>query len=127
MAQTIELTPSRQSYLAEILALEKEQGSARQSEIAERLRVNKPSVSAALRTLAAGGLIDYEPYGPVELTPKGREIAETVLARRQVICDYLVRFLDIHEECAHKAARLMQSSVPEVVIDGFAAQLEEPE
>jgi DtxR family Mn-dependent transcriptional regulator len=105
------------------LALEVELGSARQSEIAARIGVNRPSVTAALQTLAKNSFIRYEPYGNVALTPKGRQAAENIMARREIIRDYLVKFLDIDEGAADDAACRMQYSVPDIVFDQFSARL----
>ena len=117
------LSPSRQWYLAEILCLEAEQGCARQSEIAERIGVNKSSVTAALRSLAERSLILYEPYGTVTVTPKGRRMAEMILAKRRIIRDFLVFILGMADDMAHAAACRMQSSVPDMVMDHFSASL----
>lgn len=117
------LTPSQQCYLAEILSLESDQGGVRQSEIAARLGVNKPSVTAALRGLAKRNLISYRPYGAAILTPEGRARAETILVRRRIIREYLVTILDIAEEAADDAARHMQCALPDIVVDRFSVRL----
>lgn len=121
------LTPSRQCYLVEILLLEARQGRARQGEIATRIGVNRPSVTAALRSLAEGSFIRYEPYGEVALTPMGRQAAERIMARRGIIRDYLVKFLDIDESAADEAACRMQHALPDIVFDRLSARLGKPE
>ena len=117
------LTPSRQCYLAEILSLEGEQGRVRQSEIAARMGVNRPSVTAALRTLAERSFIRYEPYGDVVLTAEGRQTAQNILARRRIITEYLLTFLDITDGVAHEAACRMQYAVPDIIVDQFSKQV----
>ncbi|MDQ7781901.1 MAG: metal-dependent transcriptional regulator [Desulfomonilaceae bacterium] len=121
------LTPSRQCYLVEILLLEARQGRARQSEIAARIGVNRPSVTAALRSLAEGSFIRYEPYGDVALTDMGRQAAERIMTRRGIIRDYLVKFLDIDEGAADEAACRMQHALPDIVFDRLSARLGKPE
>ncbi len=123
MREVSGLSLSRQCYLAEILALEADQGCAKQSEIAARIRVSRSSVTAALRSLAESGMVLYEPYGAVTLTPKGRRMAETILARRSIIRDYLIMALNIDEGSASDAACSMQHSVPDIVLEGFSARL----
>lgn len=117
------LSISRQCYLAEILVLEAARGAAKQSEIAARIRVNRSSVTAALRILADRGMVLYEPYGAVTLTPQGRHMAEAILARRSIIRDYLMKALDMEERAATDAACCMQYSVPDIVLDRFSERL----
>lgn len=117
------LTPSLQRYLAVILTLENEHGSARQSDIATRIGVNRSSVTAALRTLAERSLVRYEPYEAVTLTPSGGHIAETISTRREIIREYLVKILEIRECEADDAACNMQHAVPDVVMNRLSELL----
>lgn len=70
-------------------------GSVSTNEIAESLDVTPSSVSANLKKLARDGLIDYEPYGSISLTPAGREIAVLVVRRHRVLETYLVERSDV--------------------------------
>lgn len=118
------LTPSRQCYLGQILLLETNSGRAKQSELAERIRVNKSSVTGALHALAESGMIVYEPYGAVTLTPEGRRAAETIVRRWTLIGEFLMETLEIGKDVAMSAAFEMQSSVPENVMELISRRLE---
>ncbi len=119
------LTPSQQCYLAEIMTLESQYGQARQSEIAQRLQVNKSSVTAALKVLARHGLIEYEPFGPVWLTPEGRIQADIVLERWRLMREFLMKTLNLEEDLANEAACRMCKSAPQHVMDLIAVKLKD--
>ena len=62
------LSASLEDYLEAILQLEREVRVARVSEIADQLKVSRPSVTGALKNLAGRGLVSHAPYGHVTLT-----------------------------------------------------------
>lgn len=110
------LSESLEDYLEAILQLERESRVARVSEIADQLNVSRPSVTGALKNLAARGLVSHEPYGHVTLTAEGAGIAEEVLGRHMAIRDFLVGVLDIPEEKAEvTACRLEHVLEPDVL------------
>ena len=117
-----ELTPSQQRYLATILSLESEKGRVKQSDIAEKVKVNRSSVTSALRALAERTLIEYEPYEAVTLTPIGKEMAEAISARGRIIKAYLTQVLNIEEHIAQEAAFDMQHTIPDVVIERLTSE-----
>jgi Mn-dependent DtxR family transcriptional regulator len=120
-----QLTPSRQCYLGQILLLQMKCGRVRQSELAARIRVNKSSVTGALRALARSGMILYEPYGSATLTPEGRRAAEGVVRRWALLRDFLMRTLEMREGAAVRAAYEMHNSMPEAVMELIARRLEQ--
>ena len=63
-----ELTSNLEDYLEVIFLLEQEQKSARAKDIADRLGVQRASVTGALQSLSQKGLINYHPYSSVTLT-----------------------------------------------------------
>ena len=77
------LSESQERYLATILLLEMEKACAKSGDIAGRLSVHRSSVTAALRALADRDMIEYEPYGEIILSPRGKKAAQEVIARRR--------------------------------------------
>jgi len=65
-------------YLEAIYALKRESKIARVRDIAECLGIAKSSVSVALKSLVQRGLVEHDRYSYVSLTPRGREIAESL-------------------------------------------------
>ncbi len=110
------LSASLEDYLKAILRLERASQAVRASEIAEQLEVSRPSVTGALKTLAARGLVVHAPYGHVALTEEGVVIAEEVERRHVAIRDFLTRVLGVPEEKAETTAcRLEHVLEPDVL------------
>ncbi|MBU0762039.1 MAG: metal-dependent transcriptional regulator [Candidatus Altiarchaeota archaeon] len=74
-----------EDYLEAILVVEGRRGFVRTKDLARELSVSPPSVSEMLSKLSTAGLIEYERYQPVRLTPKGLRIAKAVYARHETI------------------------------------------
>ena len=79
------LTPSAIKYLLTLLELCQKDAGARCMDIAEQLRVTKPSVHSMIENLCAAGLAEKKKYGTVFLTPEGRMQAE-----RYAVCLSLI-------------------------------------
>ena len=79
--ETATLSASLEDYLEAILQLERASRVARVSEIAEHLKVSRPSVTGALRNLSARGLVSHAPYSHATLTEEGARIALEVERR----------------------------------------------
>jgi DtxR family Mn-dependent transcriptional regulator len=93
-----------EDYLEAVLSVQREKPVARVGEIAGRLGVSNPTVTAALRTLAEGGFIEHESYGYVQLTPKGRRAAEAVDRRHRLLGGFLRDVLGVPAERAGEEA-----------------------
>ena len=65
------MTQSLEDYLEVISLLIRDTGAARVKDIAEAMKVSKPSVHTALHELSDRGLILHEHYGRIEITEKG--------------------------------------------------------
>ena len=114
---------SAEDYLEAIGTLCKQQGQAQASGIAELLGVRMPSVTAALRKLAAEGLITYAPYAPVQLTDKGRAYAERVMAAHRTLCRFMRECAGLSQSRAEEAACQMEHILTEEEIAGIAGRL----
>ena len=109
-----ELSSSIEDYLEAILALSEidpQDQSVRVTDIAERLQIAKPSVTAALNVLKEKGLVTQERYGKVFLTPEGRKRALVVQRRHRVLRKFLVDGLGVGEKVAENDACLMEHAV----------------
>ena len=118
------LSSSLEDYLETILHLQQERSVARAKEIGEHLHVNRSSVTTALQSLAKRGLVFYTPYGFITLTPTGKEAAENVAQRHEVMRQFLVRVLRIDEATADADACKLEHSLSEVVLERLVGFLE---
>ena len=87
----MKMQESGENYLETILILKQEKGYVRSIDIAEKLDFSKPSVSRAMSLLRENGYITMDPKeGWIELTSSGKEIAEKIYERHQVISKWLM-------------------------------------
>ena len=117
MAQAQALSESLEDYLETIFLLIRDRAVARSRDIAERMKVSRPSVTGALQALAERALVNYEPYGYVTLTPAGAAAAQKVLRRHEVLKDFLVKVLAIDAAEADANACRMEHAVSKGVVD----------
>ena len=104
------LSSRQEDYLEAIHALDRGHG-ARATDVAKRLGVRTPSVTAVLRTLADKGLVRHARYGTAMLTPKGRAAARAVTQRHEVLRTFLHRVLAVPEQIADSVACQMEHAM----------------
>ncbi|MGM0420917.1 MAG: metal-dependent transcriptional regulator [Bacillota bacterium] len=123
MENIISITSSMEDYLEAILEITRESGSARVSEIAAKLDIASSSVTEVMGKLAQKQLVTQEKYGPVLLTSKGRDYAEKISCRHQVIKDFLVNVLGVETEIAEKDACMMEHVISSTTMKQLAEYL----
>jgi DtxR family Mn-dependent transcriptional regulator len=114
------LSQSLEDYLEAIHHIVRAKGAARGKDISERLKVNRSSVTGALRTLAEKKLVNYAPYDLVTLTQEGGLLAERIIHRHEVLQDFVSRVLGLEERIAEENACRMEHAVSEPVLDRLA-------
>ena len=110
------MTKSLEDYLEEIHVLIQQKGRARVRDVAQDLHVKMPSVVKAITELKKLELVNQEPYGDIELTPKGRKLAANVLGRHKLLKAFLVK-LNVPDETADKDACLMEHILSATTLD----------
>lgn len=83
-------TASKENYLKTILRIERERGYVRASEIAEYMKVTRPSVSTAVHQLEQLEYILIHSDHSISLTPTGLKLAETVLDRYETFFRFFI-------------------------------------
>jgi len=111
------LTSSLEDYLEAIFALERESKSARSKDIAERLGVQRGSVTGALQSLAQKGLIHYHPYSKITLTPEGFRLATQIVYRHKALFEFLHTFLQLPEDLAESNACRLEHHIDDEALD----------
>ncbi len=119
-----DLSSSIEDYLETILLLSEKDGAVRVTDIAEKLDIAKPSVTAAVNTLKEKGFVTQERYGRVYLTPVGREHALRVKRRHKTLRNFLIEILGVSEETAEKDACLMEHAVSSETMEKLMLFLE---
>ena len=98
------MSPSLEDYLEAILISQEGSGVARVKDLANLLKVKASSVIEALGKLKERNLIIHEPYGYIELTREGAEIADRIYSIHKVLKAFLGDVLGIDEETAENDA-----------------------
>lgn len=111
------LSSNMEDYLEAIFLLIRENAVARSKDIARILKVNRSSVTGALKALAGRGLVNYAPYGYITLTNQGTEIASRVLRRHEALRDFFVKVLSVPEQDADEAACRMEHGISKLIVD----------
>lgn len=94
---------SAENYLETILILSKTNTEVRSIDIAEELDFKKSSVSVAMKHLREKEHIKVSKEGFITLTGEGKEIAEMIYERHQLLTEWLVR-LGVDEKIAVRDA-----------------------
>ena len=90
---------SAEDYLEAILILRERQGMVRSIDVVHQLELTKPSVSVAMKHLREKKHISVDGSGFITLTASGREIAEMIYERHQLLSSWLTR-LGVPEKIA---------------------------
>jgi DtxR family Mn-dependent transcriptional regulator len=94
--------------------------------IASALKVAPGTATAMMKTLSEAGLITYEPYAGVRLTPAGAKLAAHVLRRHRVVELFLVDVLGMSWSDVHEDAELLEHAVSDRVLDRMDSLLGKP-
>lgn len=111
------LSASLENYLEAIYLLTQEKQVARSKDIADRLDVNRSSVTGALQALRDRELVNYEPYGYVTLTRRGATAARRVLRRHVALRDFFIKVLGIDSQEADTVACRLEHGISKHVSD----------
>src|SRR5438045_7041168 len=103
--QSVPATEAVEDYAKAIYGLQRqEEGPITTSALADRLGVAPSSVTAMLKRLDELGLVRYEPYHGVTLTPAGERVALEVIRHHRLIEAFLADALEMPWDRVHDEA-----------------------
>jgi DtxR family transcriptional regulator, Mn-dependent transcriptional regulator len=111
-----QLSPNLEDYLETIFVLESATSSARAKDIAERMKVQRASVTGALHALSEKGLINYQPYSSVTLTPEGFRLATRIMHRHKVLKQFFQHVLQLDPGRAEENACRIEHQIDDTVL-----------
>jgi DtxR family Mn-dependent transcriptional regulator len=121
-------TSTVEDYLKSIL-LEQEldpEALVSMGQVSAALKVAPGTVTAMVKTLADSGLVAYEPYNGVRLTPSGRQLAAHVLRRHRLIELFLVKVMGMDWSEVHPEAEELEHAVSDRLIERMDEMLGYP-
>ncbi len=104
------LLESGEMYLETILILSRSSSNVRSIDVGDYMGFSKPSVSRAIGLLKEGGYVTVAQNGHLSLTECGKEVAEKIYERHNLLTEFLVR-LGVDREIAAEDACKMEHDI----------------
>ena len=114
-----------EDYLERILELVNLKGYARVVDIASALKISQASVTNMVQRLGNEGLLKYEKYRGLVLTPAGEKLARNIAHRHRLLTDFL-EMLGLSQKVIHHDVEGMEHHIsPPTLraIEALTAQL----
>jgi DtxR family Mn-dependent transcriptional regulator len=99
---------STEDYLKTICMLQEHTERVSTSALAARLQVADASITGMIKKLSRRGLVQYEPYRGVHLTPAGRKIAMKIVRRHRLWEMFLAEYLGFSWDQIHDEAERLE-------------------
>jgi DtxR family transcriptional regulator, Mn-dependent transcriptional regulator len=95
--------------------------------LSSRLGVVPGTATTMVKALAESGLVRYEPYSGVSLTPAGEKLAARVLRRHRLVEQFLVQIMGMSWTEVHEEAEQLEHAVSDRLIERIDEMLGRPE
>jgi DtxR family transcriptional regulator, Mn-dependent transcriptional regulator len=102
-------------YLEAIYYIWNEGEAVRSARLADWLSVSRPTVTVAVRRMARDGLVRLNAHKEIELTAKGRRMAESIVRRHRIMERWLTDGLGLDWVTADEEAARLEHAVSDVV------------
>ena len=112
-------------FLAQVALLPSEQ-LVPMGQLASALGVVPGTATTMVKALAESGLVRYEPYAGVRLTPAGEKLAARVLRRHRLIELFLVQVMGMSWTEVHDEAEHLEHAVSDRLIERIDEMLGRP-
>jgi DtxR family manganese transport transcriptional regulator len=112
-------TATAEDYVELIADLLREQGEARAVDVARRMGVSQPTVTATIGRLQRDGLVETKPYRGLFLTGEGQRLAALAKARHDLVVRFLLA-LGLDQETAEADAEGVEHHVSEKALNAFS-------
>jgi len=109
-----------EDYLERILQLMNSKGYARVVDIAASLKISQASVTNMVQRLDADGLLKYEKYRGLVLTPAGKTVARNITRRHELLSDFL-KLLGLDEQVIYRDVEGMEHHISPSTLRAIAA------
>jgi DtxR family transcriptional regulator, Mn-dependent transcriptional regulator len=96
-------------------------------QLAAALGVTPGTATTMVKTLSESGLVQYEPYTGVALTPAGEKLAALVVRRHRLIELFLVQVLGFRWDEVHEEAEQLEHAVSDRLVERIDEMLGRPE
>lgn len=94
--------------------------------LAARLGLAASTVTEMVKKLVVQGLVRHEPYGAIELTEDGTELALRMVRRHRLIETWLVQHVGYTWDEVHDEAEVLEHAMSDRLLDALDEQLGHP-
>ena len=102
-----------QDYMKQIYLLERRDGKATTSALADAMGVSAASATSMVKKLAGLGFVEHSKYHGVTLTPEGEKVALEVLRHHRLLEVYLTQTLGLSWDKVHTEAERLEHVLSE--------------
>ena len=117
----MEIHEATEMYLETILVLKNRLGLVRSIDVATEMGYSKPTISVAMKKFRQEGLVTVDESGFINLAEKGRDIAERIYERHQVLTHILVS-LGVSKENAEQDACRIEHDICDETFEALKKQ-----
>lgn len=102
------ISRAEENYLKVLRMLSDANGEASMNEIGKELNIKMPTVNSMMKKLSEKGLVIYESYKPIRLTPEGERQAALIIRKHRLSEMYLVEKMGFGWEQVHCIAEQIE-------------------
>lgn len=100
------ITEAVENYLETILILSKKQPDVHAIDICSYLGYSRPTVSIVLKKMKESGLVLVDDDNHITLTEKGRDVAEHIYDRHNVLSEFFMMLGVSHDHAVEDACKI---------------------
>jgi DtxR family manganese transport transcriptional regulator len=113
-------TETAEDYVEAVLQVIEERGACRVVDLAKRFAVSHVTVTKTVSRLQTAGYLTSQPYRPINLTRKGKRVANESMRRHKIVYEFLLA-LGIRQSVAEVDAEGMEHHVSQETLSKFEA------
>ncbi len=117
------ITTNAEDYLERIHELIESKGYARVSDIADALKLSRPTVSIMVQRLSRAGYVNYEKYRGLSLTEEGTAVARRIQSRHVILNQFLT-LLDLPKKVVARDIEGIEHHLSPETLDRLATLVE---
>ncbi len=111
-------TETAEDYVEAVAQVIRQQGSCRGVDLVRHFGVSHVTVNRIVERLCREGLLITEPYQPIELSSKGRRLAERCALRHEIVYEFLLA-IGLDEQTAALDAEGIEHHVSPETLEKF--------
>lgn len=117
------ISKALEEYVKTMYVLKKQVGEIRVTDIAEKMKCSKASVTKSLNSLKEKDLVEYEAYGKISLTKEAENIAQKALEAYDIVYLLFNELLDMPEDKARIEAENVKKVLSDEALNSLAKYL----